>query len=161
MVSPTYDEENPGIDSYYDNSAVDSVLLETNELNTIIFFSYLQGLSMVPFSKLNFTSDTDNEKHPPIWYWARVHVWCYGLDSRTSKLGIAVTILGAVCVISSTVLGMRYRRSKRSLTDLIVAALEHKYEGELVREAGEEKLTAKTRYKLIDDGDDEKLRFTQ
>lgn len=118
---------------------------------------------MVPYTKLNLTGDPHVEKdpqHPPIWYWARVHVWAYGLDSRTSKLGIVVTMLGAVCVVISTVLSMIWRRKQRSLTDLIVAAFEHKQEGEAIREAGEEKLTAKTRYKIIDGGKEEHIRFT-
>ena len=164
-LSPTYDEDNLRIDSYsVITSDDDTKLIESNELKTLVFFSYLQGLSMVPYSKLNLTSNSDKEgdsMHPPIWYWAKVHVWGYGLDSRTSKLGIVVTMLGAVCVIISTVIGMIWRREKRSLTDLIIAALEHRQEGEPVLAAGEEQLTARTRYKLIDDGEDKHIRFTQ
>ncbi|KAG7009615.1 hypothetical protein G7Y79_00002g007300 [Physcia stellaris] len=155
------DEESPLADFHQNISAVDSESQDINDLATFAFFSYLQALSMVPYSKMNFTSGTDVEKHPPLLYWARVHVWCYGTDSRTSKLGIVVTMLGAVCAIISTVIGMIWRRKKRSLTDLIVAALEHRQDGEAVRVGGEEQLTARTRYKLIDDGGEKHIRFTQ
>lgn len=160
-LSPDSDEESSGLDTYPGLSATYNNLEYTNDLSKFAFYSYLQALSMVPYSKMDLTSDTDVEKHPPIWYWARVHVWGYGTDSRTSKLGIAVTMLGAVCVIISTVMAMKWRRRKRSLTDLIVAALEYRQDGESVRVAGEEQLTARTRYRLIDDGDEERIRFTQ
>ena len=154
------DEESQLADSY-GISGDDLGDLNTEDLDTFAFYSYLQALSLVPYSKMDLTSDTDVENHPPLWYWAKVHVWSYGTDSRTSKLGIVVTMLGVVCVIISTVIGMIWRRKKRSLTDLIIAALEHRQEGEPVLVAGEEQLTARTKYKLIDDGDEDRIRFAQ
>ena len=71
-----------------------------------------------------------------------------------------VTVLGAVCVIASAVLGMIWRRKQRSLTNLIVAALKYRHEGELDHVAGNDQREGKTRYKITDDGPDEHVHFT-
>jgi hypothetical protein len=56
---------------------------------------------------------------------AKLFVWAYGFQSRTSKLGLVVVLPGIVVVIGQLVLGLVDRREYRSSTQLLVAALEH------------------------------------
>ena len=133
-----------------------------DDLVTFIYFSYLQALSMVSFDKNNLTApntDPHDTEHPTLNYWAQVHVWAYGLDSRTSKFGFAVAAAGCLCVIASTIMGMFVRRRQRSLTELIVAAIEHKHQGELDHANGDDALAARFRYRIQEDQTDGRVRF--
>lgn len=161
-ATPETVEESPDLDEFsYENSDNDDDKV-SDDLVYFVFYSQLQALSMVTFSKSNLTrnnTDTKDPQHPTLWYYARVHVWAYGTDSRTSKLGIAVTILGGVCVLVSTVLGIFSPRRQRSLTELLLAAIEHRYSGELDHAAGDDNLKARTRYRLHEDGHDEVIQY--
>ena len=133
-----------------------------DDLTDFIVFSYLQALSMVTFDKNNLTApntDPHDTEHPTLNYWAQVHVWAYGLDSRTSKFGFAVAATGCLCVIASSLMGMFVRRRQRSLTELIVAAIEHKHQGELDHANGDDALAARFRYRIQEDQTDGRVRF--
>lgn len=132
------------------------------DLMNFIYLSYLQALSMVTFDKNNLTApntDPHDTEHPTLNYWAQVHVWAYGLDSRTSKFGFAVAATGCLCVIASTIMGLFVRRRQRSLTELIVAAIEHKHQGELDHANGDDSLAARFRYRIQEDQTDGRVRF--
>ena len=149
-------------DEYYDRSSYTASEKAPLDLQNFIYFSFLQSLSMVSFDKANFTTpgkDPKDSKHPTLHYWAMVHVWAYGLDSRTSKFGVAVASLGGVIVIASTLLGLLVRRRQRSLTELIVAAIEHQHRGELDHANGDGEIAARFRYKIHEDHADGRVRF--
>lgn len=161
-LTPESDEEGREQDWYYYQNSRNDDEKDEMDLAGFVYYSYLQALSMVTYSRNNLTrinTDTKDPEHPTLWFYARVHVWAYGTDSRTSKLGITVATIGAVCVILSTILGITSRRRQRSLTELLVAALEHRHMGELNHAAGEIDLKARTRYRIEEDHLDEPIRF--
>ena len=72
-----------------------------------------------------------------------------------------VTTLGGVRVIVSTVLGLGMRqRRQRTITELLIAAVEHIHQGEMDHGVGKEasKMKKGTRYGVSEDGDG-KIRF--
>ncbi|CAF9938755.1 MAG: hypothetical protein HETSPECPRED_001178 [Heterodermia speciosa] len=149
-------------DEFYDRSSNSAAEKAPLDLQNFIYFSFLQSLSMVSFDKANFTTphkDPKDPAHPTLHYWAMVHVWAYGLDSRTSKFGVAVASLGGLIVLASTLLGLLVRRRQRSLTELIVAAIEHQHRGELDHANGDGEIAAKFRYKIHEDRTDGRVRF--
>ena len=160
--TPETVEESPYLDDFYYENSDNEDDKVSDDLIAFVFYSQLQALSMVTFSKSNLTrdnKDTKDPQHPTLWYYARVHVWAYGTDSRTSKLGITVTILGGVCVLVSTILGIFSPRRQRTLTELLLAAVEHRYSGELDHAAGDDNLKARTRYRLHEDGHDDVIQY--
>ncbi|KAG6988936.1 hypothetical protein G7Y79_00067g095510 [Physcia stellaris] len=149
-------------DNFYDASSDSSAVKAPDDLTNFIYFSFLQSLSMVTFNKTNVTAPGPKHEdlaHPTLSYWAMVHVWGYGIDSRTSKFGVAVTSVGCVVVLASTIVGLLVRRRQRSLTEIIVAAIEHKHMGELDHAGGDGELAARFRYKIQEDPSDGRVRF--
>lgn len=146
---------------YYDNYENDPSGANGDALYGFLFLSYLQALSMVDYSKDEITPSNTTVKdpnHPKLHYYAMVHVWAYGINSRNSYLGVVVACAGMVCVVLSTILGLVSRRKQRSLTEIIFAALEHKDQGELV-DISKEEYAARLRYTIKDEDLDGRLRF--
>ena len=56
-------------------------------------------------------------------------------------------------------MGLFVRRRQRSLTELIVAAIEHKHQGELDHANGDDALAARFRYRIKEDEMDGRVRF--
>ena len=163
MLTPDSDEENEVPVDYFDFYEDDPS--DKNFVAVIEFLqlSYLQALSMVDYSKDNITSfnkTTVDATRPQLNYYATIHVWMYGIDSRTSYLGVVVAIAGIVCVICSTILGLVTRRKERSVTDIIIAAIQHQApQAELANIDEDSEHAARLRYRIQDDGMDEKIRF--
>jgi hypothetical protein len=69
-----------------------------------------------------------------------VHVWSYGVESRTSKLGVVVTIIGCLIVLVKSVVRFWARTVGRDVLDFVTTALEQKppgiFEGKEAKEAG-------------------------
>lgn len=83
--------------------------------------------------------------------YATIHVWAYGLSDQTSMLGVVVAILGIFCVIVRFVLAVFYKfRHEHSSVELLVAALNHKSQGEFDGLENEKDL-AKVRYEMTED----------
>lgn len=162
-VRPDDYENSDYNDAWYQASTENFTVGKAPEdLTNFVYFSFLQALSMVSFDKANFTTpneDPHDLEHPTLHYWAQVHVWAYGYDSRTSKFGMAVALAGCLCVVVATVLGFFVRRRQRSLTELIVAAIEHQHMGELDHANGNGDLAARFRYKIQEDQTDGRVRF--
>ncbi|KIW95024.1 uncharacterized protein Z519_03605 [Cladophialophora bantiana CBS 173.52] len=53
-----------------------------------------------------------------------VHVWSYGLDSRTSKVGVTIAIAGCVVALAKIVVGLATRTVSRDNLDFIMKSLE-------------------------------------
>ncbi len=74
-------------------------------------------------------SSDDTIHHPVLMISAKVYVWAYGLESRTSILGVVVMIIGIVSVLFRLILMFlgrdRQYTSPRWLETLLLAALEH------------------------------------
>jgi hypothetical protein len=85
-------------------------------------------------------------------------VWGFGIDSRTSKLGVAVAVLGSLAVLARTALLLRTHERSRSTTELMATALQHRHTGELDH-AEKELDLAKVRYRLYENRDADKIRL--
>ena len=70
------------------------------------------------------------DAQPILWKNFRRQVWTYGLNSRASKLGVAVVILGAVVVLLRTALKLMTKIVERTPVELLANALEHEPKGE-------------------------------
>lgn len=161
-VRPDNYENEQYNDNFYEVSTYSSDYQAPLALTNFIYFSFLQSLSMVTFNKTNVTAPGPKHEdlaHPTLSYWAMVHVWRFGIDSRTSKFGVAVASVGCLVVLVSTIVGLLVRRRQRSLTELIVAAIEHKHMGELDHAGGDGELAARFRYKIQEDQSDGRVRF--
>ena len=161
-LTPDSDEQSEVAVDSFDSFEDDLSEKNTGALMYFLWFSYLQALSMVDYSKDNITSSNlgaEDPGHPGLHYYATVHVWMYGLNSRTSYVGAVVACLGIFCVVCSTMLGLVSRRRQRSLTDFIIAAIQHQYKWELANVSGDQDQAARLRFKVEDDERDGKLHF--
>ncbi|KAI7443044.1 hypothetical protein KC336_g1881 [Hortaea werneckii] len=85
--------------------------------------------SRPPTSPSSSSSSSSNQQHL-LTRNANLHVWAYGLTSRTALLGAVVSISGLLVVVFQFCLGLVDRKDYRSPTQLLVAALEHFPRGE-------------------------------
>jgi len=101
--------------------------------NSMHQYTIVQALSMITYSTTLLASSADrraqaqNLKNNPttaatLNSWATVQLWTYGIDSRTSKLGITIMLIGCICVIARTVLSVE---KNKSLLEIVVTALQH------------------------------------
>ena len=121
-------------------------------------YSMAQAASFIPYSTTPTPDDTTNlpSEKPLLWSNVYNQVWGWSTDSRTSKLGIVVAVLGAVTVLVRSILLITVRAKERSSLQILVTALEHRHQGELAH-AEEETELARTRYQLLEDEDAEKM----
>lgn len=162
ILTPDSAEQDEIPVDYYDEYEYDSFNKSADALIGFLRLSYLQALSMVDYSKDNITSSNEtmvNSSHPQLHYYATVHLWMYGMTSRTSYFGVVVACIGIFCVVVSTVLGLLSRRRQRSLTEILIAAIHHEHQGELANVTEKPEHAARLRYKIEDDGTSEKIRF--
>ena len=114
-------------------------------------YTLAQSLSMVNYIYENATAPGGTLKvdaaHPLLSRYATVRVWAYGLNSRTSRLGVAVVFAGCACVLVRLILGFVMRAHNQSSVEMFVAALEHVPRGEF-RGLASEREWAKVRYQL-------------
>ncbi|KAM0721113.1 hypothetical protein Q7P37_003399 [Cladosporium fusiforme] len=123
----------------------DTVGLE-GQLGYVTLLPVIQALSLVDYTT-EFHGATDAAR-PRLWRNAHMYVWAYGLESRTSKLGVVVAFLGVAVVLVQVVLGVVDRRKYRSPTQLLVAALEHAPSGEFKDVEHDEVKVASMRFRV-------------
>ncbi|KAF2802741.1 uncharacterized protein BDZ99DRAFT_550633 [Mytilinidion resinicola] len=103
------------------------------DFNSIHQYTIVQALSMITYSTTPLASSADRRaqsqklKDNPktaatLNSWATVQLWAFGIDSRTSKLGITIILIGCICVIARTAL---YFDESKSPLEIVVAALQH------------------------------------
>ncbi|KAF2494956.1 hypothetical protein BU16DRAFT_562583 [Lophium mytilinum] len=103
------------------------------DFTSIHQYTIVQALSMITYSTTPLTSSADRRaqahklKDNPktaatLKSWATVQLWAFGIDSRTSKIGITIMLIGCICVIARTAL---YLEESKAPLEIIVAALEH------------------------------------
>ena len=132
-------------------------------LNTYFF---TQITSIIPYDARNLTAEPLPAHHPPtdkdhpiLKMWASRRVWAYGITgSRSSKLGVAVAILGVVCVLLRLTLGLIAGKREHSPVELMVAALEHHPTGEFDGIRGNVSAMAKVRY-VMEEDEEGRARF--
>ena len=123
------------------------------KIDLVSFLPIMHTLSMIDHSTTFVPQGarTTNEDRPILTRNGRMYVWAYGLGSRTSYLGAAVAIAGALVVVWQFFLGFADRRRYRSPTQLVVAALEHSPRGEFEGKQHDEKAMARVRFHIKDD----------
>lgn len=161
-LTPSSDEQNEIAVDHFDAHIDNPLYHSSDALANFLQLSCFQALSMVDFTKDDITSANESivePNHPQLHYYATVHIWMFGINSRTAWLGVVVVCTGMGCVICSTVLGLMSRKSQRSLTDIIVAAIKHQHEGELGDINSSPKHASRLRYKLQDNSADGMLGY--
>ncbi|KAI8628511.1 hypothetical protein F5Y19DRAFT_486170 [Xylariaceae sp. FL1651] len=90
----------------------------------------MNALSMIDYSMEPIGPATSNSTMNPVFYVsAQSYVWSYGLSSRTSRLGVAITILGSLIVLLYTFVGLKVRAVDRSLTNFVLVAMQQEPPG--------------------------------
>lgn len=123
------------------------------ELYYLHTYCICQATSMVDWSCDDLTNRTSaaSSSGPIFHRYTTLHMWAYGFDDRTSQLGVVVAVLGIACVFIRLVLAVVFRfRHEHSAVELIVAALEHKSQGEFEGLDDELEL-AKVRFEMMED----------
>ena len=123
----------------------------------IHLYSLAQSLSFINYNysddqaSLSAAAKAKDKSQPVLTTWATLRVWAYGLSGRTPKLGVAVSILGCVCVLLRLILAVCLRiKHEHGVVELFVAALEHQPTREFDDLHDEAKM-AKVRY-IMQDG---------
>ena len=104
-----------------------------DQFNSIHQYSIIQALSMISYSTNNLTTPADRIAHKQLQKnkpktsatlndWATVQLWKYSTNTHTSKLGIAIIIIGCIVVLARTAF---YFEENKPMTDLIIAALRY------------------------------------
>lgn len=121
-----------------------------SEFNILHTYALGQAMSMVNYHVVSaatadpFIVDVD---HPNLYHFCTLHVWAWGLNGRTSRLGVAVVLAGSFCVLFRLVLGFAMPRHEHSAVGLFAAALEHQHQQEF-RGLHHENDWAKVRYRM-------------
>jgi hypothetical protein len=103
-----------------------------NHISYISLLPIAQALSMVDYTTTAHSSTkaaiaraAREPTHPYLTRRARMYVWAYGINGRTSTWGTAVACIGILIVLAQTVIGFMDRRKPPGLDELLVAALEY------------------------------------
>lgn len=148
--------------------AYDDGLYTKEGLEFIILHFYALGQALSMVNHYGFAPPTDpnsqtakqadkDQAHPIFRTYATIHVWMYGLSGRTSRLGVAVVVLGIACVLARFLIGLSTGIQERSTVEVLAAAFEHRHQGEFDG-LEEENHLAKVRYQVVEDGEG-KQRF--
>ena len=123
----------------------------------IHLYTLTQSFSLIDYdysddqASLSAAAKAKDKSQPVLTTWTTLRVWAYGLSGRTPKLGVAVSILGCVCVLLRLILAVSLRiKHEHGVVELFVAALEHQPTQEFDDLRDEAKM-AKMRY-VIQDG---------
>ena len=118
------------------------------------FYSIAQSISLISYDFDNSTDALQALPTPdqPIFNaYATLRVWAFGISGRTSKIGVAVALLGCACVLLRVGLAIGLKlRPEHSTVELFVAALEHDHHGEFDG-IEDEALLARVRYFVDED----------
>lgn len=127
-----------------------------------IQYTVAQAASLVTFTSSTIVShrsqSPQTDKGPVLWTNMKREIWGWKIESRTSRLGVGVTIAGILTALVRTGLLIITREKKWENMEIIAAALQHRYNGEFGRAAKELEL-ARVRYQIGQDEETGKLRF--
>ena len=149
-------------DEYQRNGTIDwegVYVLTWSQLGT---YAVLQAASLLPYSYTNPGTDglSDDDLHPQFAKNSVRQVYTFGINSRTSTLGIIVTSIGILVAISRAVVGIWARIRHREPVELLVAAMKHDHKAEFEGCGMNERKMAKVRFGIHDDMN-EKFIFTK
>ena len=129
--------------------------LAPDELNALIMVPVAQTLSLVSYEQQKLPANTkptdDNREIGVILdrnIWA--YGWMYGTSSRTSYLGVGVVCIGILVALMQFILGLVDLRPHRSVTQILITALEHEPEDEFTAVNYSRTEAAKVRFVVKD-----------
>jgi hypothetical protein len=116
-----------------DSSGVPGNRGYAKSFNSLHQYSIVQALSMITYdtSVLDTPSARDAHKQAledrprttaTLSFLGNVQLWKYGIDSRTSKLGVTIILIGCLCVFARLII---YYEESKSPTEIVVTALQH------------------------------------
>ena len=125
-------------------------------------YTVLQAASLLPYNYTNPNTDgfSDDSFHPQFAKNAVRQVYTFGLNSRTSILGVVVTTIGIMVAMARAILGVWARVRHREPIELLVAAMKHEHKSEFEGCGTSEQKMAKIRFGIHDDME-EKIKFTK
>src|SRR2546423_3402439 len=84
-----------------------------------------QSLSLIDYTLQSSSTDPSGDRAQPLQVNIFVHVWSYGLGSRTSKLGVVIAIAGCLIVLAKLVIVLATRTVSRDPLRSVMTALEY------------------------------------
>ena len=126
-------------------------------------YSVLQAASLLPYNTTNPNTDgvSDSDSfHPQFAKNAVRQVYTFGLNSRTSILGVTVLGFGIIIAMIRAIIGVWARVRHREPIELLVAAMKHEHKSEFDGCGTSEQRMAKIRFGIHDDME-EKIKFTK
>jgi hypothetical protein len=108
----------------------------------------LHLMSMLPFNTTDLTSSIADDHPDLLSRNATIEVWMYGLDSRTSNMGVTVVVIGSLVALVYFCLNLWKAVEVRSPTSLLASALVHEPEkDELIDIGNDEEGVGRFRYR--------------
>ncbi|PGH02537.1 hypothetical protein GX51_04563 [Blastomyces parvus] len=115
---------------------------EEDAFETRWFYDQHKTMTLQIVSLIGHTSTPDkrlvadasagsNPYRPLLTKMRKFRVWSYGQESRTFRMGAAVSIFGCLCVIARTIISLVYRLPQPSTLEVLTAALRYEYKGDL------------------------------
>ena len=114
----------------------------TEQLHLLSYAAYILPLHLM--SMLPFESETlpdkieDWQENRMLSRNGNIEVWAYGLETRTSKMGIVIVLCGCIITVAYFILSFWMRVKVRSPTSLVAAALVYPPAGDELIEAHED-----------------------
>ncbi|GIZ37388.1 hypothetical protein CKM354_000083500 [Cercospora kikuchii] len=127
----------------------DPSMMDWEEATTVV--PVMQMLSIIDFKTIEVgPGDVLQPEKLSIKQYGSIQVWAYGITSRTGWLGAVVAGCGCLVVLYEVYVGLRDRREFRSLTEILISALQHNSSGEFDG-LRKEKDVARVSFRLEDD----------
>ena len=125
-------------------------------------YSLLEAASLLPYNYTDPASDGlktafDDAQHPQLAKNANRQVYAFGIDSRTSIVGVVVTSLGCVIAVARAVVGVWSRIRHREPIEILVSAMKHESRAEFEGIEHSETKIAKVRFGIHDNTHDQLL----
>ena len=96
-----------------------------DKAQAVAFTAIFHMLTLLPYSTSQLDATDVDPFHPLLQRNATIYVYAYSLGSRTSYVGVTVAIAGAVIVLAQAALGFSDLTPSKSISQLLIAALEH------------------------------------
>jgi hypothetical protein len=82
----------------------------------------LNALSLIDYSMQD--SNVSTPTNPIFTVSILTYVWAYGIESRTSRMGVAIALCGCIVAVLYFIIGLLTRTVDRSLINFVLVALE-------------------------------------
>ncbi|PPJ58565.1 hypothetical protein CBER1_06690 [Cercospora berteroae] len=116
----------PGIGTLAVADTGDFNILQSKLLQSLQYMLAMLDYTVDPAPQTIDKSAKEDMDHSLIVFKTRYYTWTYSMSSRKSKFAAAIAIMGMVIAIATTAFaGIDTEHPYRSLTDIVISALEH------------------------------------